>query len=157
MDVIATLIALLAVVISVVALVRTRKFNARVLAIQEEQGKVAKLQRQNLEREEAQLTECKVRVHWYKGINNSDRVKVANVGAVDAYEVNIVFSSENGRDTPEMESEMKALFPIAQLHVGDDRNFLIAPTMSTGHRWPLTITWKNVEGSGYSFDTVLGG
>ncbi len=156
MDVISTLIALVAVVISVVALVRTRKFNERVLAIQEEQGKVAKLQRQNLEREEAKQTVCKVGIYWYKGSNNSDRINIANIGAVEAYDVNLFFKPENGRESPEVDFEMKAIFPIKRFMVGEERNFLIAPTMATGHRWPVTISWKNSEGREYSIDTVIG-
>lgn len=154
--VIANLIALSAVFVSVLAYFETRRTNRRVLALQEEQSKLTQLQRVKLEREEAELTKCEIGAYWYKGINNSDRIHIENTGKVEVCNVTFSFRPLSGRTSPEVESEMADIFPIKSLRVGQSHNFLIAPTMATGHRWPVTISWEDETGNSYTTNYMLG-
>jgi hypothetical protein len=154
-NVITTIVAVVALIISVVSLIRTRMFNEQVLKIQQQNAEFTKLQRQKLEREEAERTACRVTAFWYIGTNNSEHINIVNSGGIDAFNINLRFHPREGRESPEIEQVMQETFPIPKLRPGEERNFLVAPSMGSARPWPITISWANSEEREYSIDLVL--
>ena len=150
------IVSLIAIVISLVALIRTRKFNARLLACEEENARLSKLQRQILEREEEEKNRCEVNSYWYTGENNSGRIAIVNSGAVPAYDIRLKFKPKKGCTSPGIEKIMKEIFPIKVLWPDDKEYFLISRSMSTGSTWPATMYWRNNAGEEFESDIVLG-
>lgn len=152
---VATLISILSLVIAIISLVVTYRHSRRSLALQEQQAQFTKLQRQNLEREEAARVTCQVAAYWYIGTNNSERICVANCGGVDAFNIQFSFRTKEGWHSPEIEEEMKTIFPLARLRPEENRNFLVAPAMGSARPWPIRITWEDVDKREYSLEQVL--
>ena len=150
------LISVIAIIVSTVALVRTREFNSKLLLLEEENAKLSKLQRKILEREEEKRFLCHVSAYWYKGENNSDRVAINNDGAVPAVDISFEFKPPEGKTSPGMNKVMEETFPIETLRPEEDRYFLIAKSMSTGSVWPAIISWKNESGDLFEENIVLG-
>ncbi len=153
MEMIMALITLAALPISLLALVRTRKFNAKLLAFEEEHAKYSRLQTQRLEREEKERTKCEVIAYWYTGENDSDRVAIGNSGAVLAYDIRFEFKPKKGCTSPDI---MEERFPIERLGPGEKEYFLIRCSISTGRTWPATIYWRNEADEEFEADIVLG-
>lgn len=152
---IAALVALLAVVVAFVALVRARRYNQQTLAIQQQNAEFIKLQRQNLEREEAERVRCQVAAYWYVGSNDSEHINVVNCGGIDAFNINFMFRPAEGHSSPAIPHVMDEIFPIARLRPEEDRNFPVAPAMGSARPWRITISWEDRDGGQYSLNMVL--
>ena len=156
MSLITEVIALIVLVVSFIALIRTRKFNARLLYLEEENAQLSKLQRQKLEREEEERTRCEVSAYWYTGENDSDWIAIVNSGAVSAYSIRLEFKPKEGRISPGIEKVMREKFPLEELRPTDEEYFSITRSVSAGSIWPATIYWKNEAGKAFEKDIVLG-
>lgn len=149
-------ISIIAIIISFVALIRTRSFNSKILMLEEENTKLSRLQRKILEREEEKRYLCEVSAYWYKGENNTDRIAIINNGAVTAYNINFEFKPKNGKSSPEVKNVMEEIFPINKLEPEDERYFIIGVSMSTGSEWPANISWENKNGKYIENNIILG-
>lgn len=138
-DLISALIAIVAVIISLISLQRTRRFQERELQLQEEVAKLSRLQREEIERTQAendrQAREAaarqaekmrqdeeervKGRIHVYSGIfHGVVGFGVRNLGDVPVHDVEVqpLAGSALAEDAV---AALEASFPICALHPGE--------------------------------------
>ena len=140
-----TAIALIAVIISVVALVRTRKVQLRQLDLQARLEETARAQLQlaasaAAARERAQVTVA------LEGFGPSNRFHLRNQGAGTAHDVQFHLHVDEGRISP-LGSDFARVVPVSQLPSGQDVSFLCALVHGTGTAFNCQWSWRNDDGS----------
>ena len=151
-EVISSLFAFVAIVISLVSLVRTRRLaRAQVelhknqVELQTDQAALARLQRGILEAELIQKNSADVRVHIANTTHGHSFI-VRNVGAVDARDVTVdIVSRKNGR-SPIVGNEASSKLPIKRLMPDHELNLVGALSFDTGTSFDVTTTWKDPNG-----------
>jgi hypothetical protein len=152
-EVVTALVALLAVVISLVSLKRTSEFNKRQLEMQEETTRLNKIQQAIIEREEtakrdaaqkraegernAAVQEEKAarlkaarraqgEVSAFEGrYFNIPSIALKNRGYVPVREVNLLVAVRKGQANPLLESYLSAALPVKELAPGEEISIAI--------------------------------
>lgn len=146
---IANLIALVAVVVAFVAYTRGRKTESKTLEHGEEGAKLAKLQREILEKEEAEKNRVVVSAFRYNTAKGGHRISVINNGRRPALNVNFVFLEDERIVTSLVMDDFHEKFPVKCLIPLEEQTFLIVPCQDTGVSWRYRLTWADEEGRSY--------
>src|SRR5688572_7250200 len=125
---------LLAVVVSFVALVRTRRIDQEQQRLQRKQEQLMDLQIQLLKREAEQPTQqdtADVRVSLERS-GRDYRFVVTNWGLAPARNVDFKLKEQAGRSSPLVKGDYDVKLPIRELLPGDRVTFFAALTFGTG-------------------------
>jgi len=125
----ALLVSILSVIVAVVALIRTRKINERLIDLEEQ----------------AQIR-GNISVSLYESAHRRYRFRIQNTGCVPVSGVSVEIKPKQGEGKPYIPSEFDEIFPVPQLHPGDEVT-LIAPLSSdTGTHFQCSLVWLDAEG-----------
>lgn len=151
---ISILIALLAVVISLVSLRRTSNFNHTQIKLQEETARLSRLQRDILERQENEKTRSDVAGSLYIA-GTGHRIGILNIGNVEVRNVNVRVIAPAGKSSPLIEREVVEKLPVKRMHPGDEISLIAALSYDTGTTFDLHIEWETSDGKAHVRDQVL--
>jgi hypothetical protein len=175
-DTITALIALIAVVISLVTLRRTRYFNQRQIELQEETARLDKLQREIIEREleeksrrereiiekneeekkrkeaEEAIGAVSARIVLHRG---TPGIEVANLGKVELRNLSLsVEMIEPVDDRAFLESEINEKFPVTSIQPGDKIFVRTGPHGSFDllEKFKLNFHWETIDGESHRWE-----
>lgn len=156
-QIITALIALLAIVISVVSLHRTSKVQEQQLRLQKKQEELTDLQLEAL-RKQAQLVastnaapvareRADVRVDLEKVGRGEFKFFITNWGSVPACDVTFDLELEAGKRSPLVKGDYDEKIPIQELGPGNRVPLWAAITMGMGTSFPARWSWRNPDGT----------
>jgi hypothetical protein len=136
------LASVIAIVISAVSLVRTRKLAAEQLELERITAELSKLQIKNIEEQEHLKTKPQLNVAITK-LGNSSHFVVANTGKGSAYKVNLelVDCQENP-----LTSEILHILPYPEMKQNSRFKLLAAFHMSSPLKYQVKLTWQDSSG-----------
>ena len=151
------LIALVAVTVSVVSLLRTSKVQQQQLRLQKKQEELTDLQLEAL-RKQAELAasahvqsapeeKADVRVDLEKVGRGDYKFFITNWGTVPARDVTFELELAEDKQSPLVRGDYDAKIPIQELAPGSRVPLLAAITMGMGTSFPARWTWRNPDGS----------
>jgi hypothetical protein len=155
-QIITWLIALLAVIVSLVSLRRTARVQEQQLRLQKKQEELTDLQLEGLRKQAAMgaslqrpapQEKADVRVDLQKVGRGDFRFFITNWGTVPAREVAFELELGADRHTPLVQGDYDRKIPISELAPGGRVPLLAAVTMGMGTSFPARWTWRNPDGS----------
>jgi len=151
------LIALVAVVVSVVSLLRTTKVQEQQLRLQKKQEELTDLQLEALRRQTelsasahlqaAPLEKADVRVDLKKVGAGDYKFFITNWGTVPAQHVTFDLDLPEGAPSPLVTGNYAEKIPIPELAPGSRVPLWAALSMGMGTSFPARWTWLNPDGS----------
>jgi hypothetical protein len=151
------MIALLAVIVSVVSLRRTSKVQEQQLRLQKKQEELTDLQLESL-RKQAELVasgygevaiheRADIRVDLEKVGRGEFKFFITNWGTVPAHDVTFDLELEDDKRSPLVSGDYDEKIPIRELAPGSRVPLWAAITMGMGTSFPTRWTWRNPDGS----------
>jgi hypothetical protein len=140
-NIITILVAVLATVISLVSLQRTRVFNERQLKFLAENEKLIQLQRKLIEREELEKTASDISVFVYNAARGQ-RLCIVNSGKVIVENVSLEYIEQDGYENPFIESELSEKLPIKRMHPNEEHTVILALHDQTPMSFEIKMVWK---------------
>jgi hypothetical protein len=156
-QIITALIALLAIVVSLVSLHRTSKVQEQQLRLQKKQEELTDLQLEAL-RKQAKLAtstnappavqeKADVRVDLEKMGRGEFKFFITNWGSVPARNVTFDLELEAGKRSPLVKGDYEKKIPIQELGPGNRIPLWAAITMGMGTSFPARWSWENPDGT----------
>lgn len=136
------LTSIIAIVISAVSLVRTRKLAAEQLELERITADLSKLQIKSIEEQENLKTKPQLNVTITK-LGNSNHFIVANTGKGSAYKVNLELI--DCQDNP-LTSEIRHILPYPEMKQNSRFKLLAAFHMSSPLTYQVKLTWQESSG-----------
>ena len=147
-SIISILVALVAIVISLVSLSRTKKFNDRQLLFLAENEKLIQLQRAKMEEEAQEKIASDISLFVYK-TSSGERLGIVNSGRVVAEDVTLIYVEQEKYESPFIQSEFDEKIPIKRMHPGEEHDVLMALYDQTPFSFEVLVKWKANGGSEY--------
>lgn len=155
-QIITALIALLAIVVSLVSLRRTSKVQEQQLRLQKKQEELTDLQLETL-RKQAQMAasttapavqeRADVRVDLEKVGRGDYKFFITNWGSAPARDVTFDLELGAGKSSPLVTGDYDVKIPIPELAPGNRVPLWAAITMGMGTTFPARWSWRNPDGS----------
>lgn len=156
-QIITALIALLAIVVSLVSLYRTSKVQEQQLRLQKKQEELTDLQLEALRKQAllaastdavpAPQERADVRVDLEKVGRSEFKFFITNWGGVPARHVTFDLELEAGRRSPLVKGDYDEKIPIRELGPGNRVPLWAAITMGMGTSFPARWSWRNPDGT----------
>lgn len=139
------LLSIIATVISLVSLVRTRRMQEEQLKLERITAELSQrqLDRMTLEAEESKKADVRVTLERNR---NDFRFRIRNEGKAKAKDVWVTLDSE-GSDNPLVGSEYKNKIPIPFLSPDDEAFLIAAIHIGSSGKYTLSARWINEDGS----------
>ena len=134
--------SVIAIIISAVSLIRTRKLAAEQLELERITAKLSKLQIKSIEEQEHLKTKPQLNVAITK-LGNSSHFIVANTGKGSAYKVN--FELIDCQDNP-LTNEIQHILPYPEMKQNSRFKLLAAFHMSSPLKYQVKLTWQDSSG-----------
>jgi hypothetical protein len=151
-EVLTLFIGLLAVVVSVVSLVGSRRLDERQERLREKQDELTELQLHLLRREVEEQTRrdvlpaADVRVTLERSLRG-ERFVIINWGYGAARNVDVTIQPREGRTSPLVEGDYDEKLPIPELLPGARVVLIAGLSFGTGIAFDAVLTWVNADGS----------
>lgn len=136
------LVSIVAIVVSAVSLVRTRKLAAEQLELERITAELSRLQIKSMEEQEDLKTKPQLNVAITK-LGNASHFIVANTGRGSAYKVN--FELIDCQDNP-LTSEVRHILPYPEMKQSSRFKLLAAFHMSSPLKYQVKLTWQDSSG-----------
>lgn len=140
------LVSVLAVVISTISLVRTRKLAKEQLELERVTAELSRLQIQSLEEDRESKTKPKFNVTLSK-LGKSSFFYISNTGEGTAYEVN--FELVDCEDSP-LTSDLSEKFPHPEMKPNSRVKLIAAMHLGSPSKYQVKLSWKNSSGENQS-------
>ncbi|WP_220721339.1 hypothetical protein [Agarivorans litoreus] len=140
-EIISTLVSLLAIVVSSVSLVRTRKLAKEQLELERVTAELSRLQIEGIEQEKAEKIKPKFNVTLSK-LGKSYYFYITNTGQGTAYDVN--FELVDCEDSP-LTSDVPEKFPHPEMKPNSRVKLIAAIHMQSPLKYQAKVTWKDSE------------
>jgi len=150
-DQLSLFVSIVAVVISAVALVRSRKIAEKQLELEQHQADLARKQLEQIAQQERQAELAAVDVQL-EGYGTTYELIIQNLGQAEARNVDIQWTSEPPRF---YDGEVDSKLPIRRLKPGGNLSMRIALHLSSPRSYEGRITWSNADGSGAADEFAL--
>lgn len=144
-ELITILISFIAVVISTVSLVRTRKVQREQSELQKVTAKLSRKQIEIIEREQAQQNKAKIAVELIRS-GNDYRFVISNIGNAKASNIHFDLD-QDCEDNPLVQGDYDRKIPIPSLNPGSDIELLAAISMGSDGRYNVLVRWDNPDGT----------
>lgn len=139
------LVSILAVVVSLVSLTRTRKIAKEQLELEKVTAKLSRLQIESLNEEKSNKEKPSFNVSLTK-LGKTDYCYVSNTGQGSAYNVN--FELIDCEDSPLCDLEDK--FPHPEMKPKSRVKLIAAMHMNSPLKYQVKLSWQNKEGEDFS-------
>ncbi|WP_422491308.1 hypothetical protein [Endozoicomonas sp. ALE010] len=137
----------LAVVVSLVAIIRTRKVDTAMLRLEEVHAELSKKQIELIEKEKKEQEKASIKVELVKYSRSDYKFHITNHGRSPAR--NIRFSlTQNCNDNPLVMGEYKDKIPYPLLNPDETFTLIAAITLGMSSTiFPVEVIWQNEDGS----------
>jgi hypothetical protein len=152
--VISTLVAVIAIIISLVSLRRTRLFNDRQLGFLAENDKLIRLQRSQLEQAEKEKIASDVSVRVYNAANGK-RLGIVNSGRVLVENVTLKYLEQAEYGSPFIPEELREKLPFKHIHPGEEHNVILVLHDQTPMSFDVQLNWEENDGLKYTKTTTI--
>jgi hypothetical protein len=140
-EIISTLVSLLAIVVSSVSLIRTRKLAKEQLDLERVTAELSRLQIEGIEQEKVEKNKPKFNVTLSK-LGKSYYFYITNTGQGTAYHVD--FELVDCHDSP-LTSDVSEKFPHPEMKPSSRVKLFAAIHMQSPLKYQAKVTWKNSE------------
>ena len=140
------LIAIVAVGIAVVSLVRARKVQAKQLEVEAVTATLAKKQLELLEKEEETQEQAYVTAELVKVGRTDYRFVIMNQGVAIAFDVTFEIDPKSP-DNPLVANECARKLPYPSLQSGQSFTLIAALSMDSAMSYNTQLKWRNPDGS----------
>lgn len=142
-EIISLCISILAVIISTISLIRTRKIAVEQLELEKITANLSKLQIEGLEKENLKKTKPKFKVNITK-LGSSYYFYIHNAGEGNAYDVH--FELIDCQDSP-LTRELEEKFPYKDMKPGTRVKLVAAFHAQSPRKYEVKLTWKEESGN----------
>lgn len=139
-EIISTLVSVLAIIISSISLVRTRKLAKEQLELEKITANLSQLQIENLAEEKANKNKPNFNVTLSK-LGKSYYFYISNTGQGSAY--NVKFELVNCEDSPLISSELEDMFPHPEMKNNSRIKLIAAIHMSSPRKYQVKLSWED--------------
>lgn len=140
-EIISTLVSVLAIVVSTISLVRTRKLAQEQLELEKVTAELSKLQIEGIEREKAEKTKPKFNVTLSK-LGKNYYFYITNTGQGAAYNVN--FELVDCEDSP-LVGDLSEKFPHPEMKPNSRVKLIAAIHMQSPLKYQAKVSWHDSE------------
>ena len=151
-EILTLVVSLVAVVIALTSLVRTRKLSERYLELQEKTAQLAERQLRELEQAEREKALPRLRVELGK-LGKSYCFLIINRGSGSAFD--LTFELVDCADPPVSRGEIEEKFPYPELKPESRVKLLAAIHMGSPRVFQVRLEWKDYEDQGYTEDFTV--
>lgn len=142
------LVAILAIIVSVVSLVRTRRIQDKQMEFQKLAATLSSKQLEIIEKENA--ARINVRLERDRG---GEHFSIVNEGKAVARDIHIALDGTSN-DNPFIVNDYTEKIPIKSLHPGNSVRVLAGLDMQSARQYTILVRWTNPDGRQVS-DEVL--
>jgi len=142
-EILSLLISALAVIISTMSLMRTRKLAKEQLELERVTAELSRLQIESLAEEKSNKTKPKFNVNLTK-LGKSYNFYISNTGQGSAYNVN--FELIGCEDSPLSSHDLQDKFPHPEIKPNSRVKLLAAIHMGSPRKYQVKLTWENENG-----------
>ena len=150
-DQLSLFVSIVAVVISAVALVRSRKIAEKQLELEQHQADLARKQLEQIAQQERQAELAAVDVQL-EGYGTSYELIIQNLGQAEARNVDLEWTSEPPRF---YDGDVDSKLPIRRLKPGSSLSMKIALHLGSPTYYEGKVSWCNADGSGETDEFAL--
>ena len=147
-------ISIVALVVAAVSLMRTRAFNQQQLDLQRVVSDLARKQLEILNREEVESGRTHLDIQIVP-CGNAHEFLVSNVGAYPARDIEFEVEPQGGGDSPLIQSDYNAKFPVPVLQPSGSVGAMAAFSMGSARGFKVTLRWKDASDSPVEVETFL--
>jgi len=144
-EIITIFVSLVAVVLSIISLVRTRKVQKEQIELQKITAELSRKQIQIIEREQAEQNKAKISVELVR-FGNDYRFLISNVGYAKASNIHFDLD-QDCQDNPLVQGDYETKIPIPSLNPGSSIELLAAISMGSAGRYHVLVRWDNPDGT----------
>ena len=141
-EILSILVSILAVVVALVSLARTRKLNEKQVELQKITAELSKKQLELIQESEIALSVAQVDVEL-EGYGSDYQFIISNVGGAEAKNVDFVL---NGDDSTLIKSEFKRKIPIHALRPGKSVELSASIFKGSPRSFNINVSWENPNG-----------
>lgn len=145
-EILSLLISSLAVMISTVSLMRTRKLANEQLELEKVTAELSRLQIERIAEEKSNKSKPKFNVNLTK-LGKSYSFYISNTGQGSAYNVN--FELIDCEDSPLSLHDLQDKFPHQEIKPNSRVKLLAAIHMGSPTKYQVKLTWQNESGEKY--------
>ena len=145
-EILSLIISTLAVVISCVSLVRTRKLAKEQLELERVTAELSRLQIESIAEEKSDKTKPKFNVNLTK-FGKSYNFYISNTGQGSAY--NVEFELIDCNDSPLSTHELQDMFPHQEMKPNSRIKLMAAIHTGSPRKYQVKLTWENADGEKY--------
>ena len=142
-EIVSLIVSLVAVVIALVSLVRTRKVASQQIELERVTAELSAKQLDILNAEEKSLSKAQIDVEL-EGFDSDYHFIITNVGGAEAR--NVTFKIE-GEENPLIESEYQDKIPIPSLRPGKSIQLIAALDIGSSSKYNAVVSWQDPDGS----------
>lgn len=139
-------ISSLAVLISIISLIRTKKLAEEQLELEKVTAELSRLQIENIAVERADKTKPKFNVSLIK-IGKSHNFYISNTGQGSAYNIN--FELVNCEDSPLFTSELLDIFPYQEMKPNSRIKLSASLYLNSPIKYQSKLSWEDEMGNKY--------
>ncbi len=77
--------------------------------------------------------------------SSSPRLRITNIGDIDAYNVELIY----GAEVPIRAGECSSIFPIKKFSPNTPVSLLFQPSMASPNSFDITLRWEDINGKKY--------
>ena len=144
-EILTLIVALLAVAVSVISLVRSRAVEQEQLELQRTTSALARKQLEMLLAEESSEDSARISIQLERR-GNGHRFVVRNFGDVPARNVSFTLAPHGKGDSPLVESDYRAKFPAPILQPGTSIGVLAAVSFGSATAFDVVLRWEDPSG-----------
>ncbi|UXD87658.1 hypothetical protein [Thalassolituus hydrocarboniclasticus] len=145
-EILSLLISILAVVVSAVSLVRTRKIAKEQLELEKVTAELSRLQIDSLNEEKSNKDKPSFNVTLTK-LGKSYNFYISNTGQGSAYNVN--FELVDCEDSP-LCNDVEDKFPLPEMKPNSRVKLIAAIHMGSPLKYQVRLSWQNKEGENFN-------
>lgn len=144
-EVISTLVSVLAIIVSTISLIRTRKLAKEQIELEKVTAKLSELQIEGIEQEKAERNKPKFNVSLTK-LGKSHYFYITNTGQGTAYDVN--FELIDCDDSP-LTNDVNHKFPHPEMKPKSRVKLIAALHLQSPLKYQAKVSWKDSENTSH--------
>lgn len=137
------LVSVLAVVVSTISLIRTRKIASQQLQLEKITAELSKKQLEQILENEKQAEQAFIDVELYS-VGSNNELSLTNNSHAVAQDIQLKFISDYD---PTIQSDFESKIPISSLRPGKEVTLIAISEMGTPSSFEVEVTWTNPDGN----------
>lgn len=136
-------VSVLAVVVSTISLIRTRKTADQQLHLEKITSELSKKQLEQILETEKQAEKAFIDLELYS-VGSNNELSITNTSHAVAQDIQLKFIGEHD---PTIQSDFDSKIPISSLRPGKNVTLIAVSEMGAPSSFEVEVTWKNPDGN----------